>query len=68
MKRHVVIDKNGFHMAVMITVANIHDSKVAMLLMLQLKSLGSSVKTIIAVDTEGNWLIILEIHLVMFYK
>lgn len=32
-KRHVVVDKNGFLIAVLVTVANIHDSKAAMLLM-----------------------------------
>ena len=47
-KRHVVVDKNGFLIAVMITVANIHDSKAASLLMQTLKNLCSSVKTIIA--------------------
>lgn len=47
-KRHVVVDKNGFLIAVMVTVANMHDSKAAMLLMQVLKNLCSSVKTIIA--------------------
>lgn len=47
-KRHVVVDKNGFLIAVMITVANIHDSKAAMLLMKVLKDLCSSVSIIIA--------------------
>jgi putative transposase len=47
-KRHVVVDKNGFLIAVMVTVANIHDSKAAYLLMRVLKELCSSVKTIIA--------------------
>jgi len=47
-KRHVVVDKNGFLIAVMVTVANIHDSKAAHLLMRVLKELCSSVKTIIA--------------------
>lgn len=28
-KRHIVVDKNGFLIAVMVTVANIHDSKAA---------------------------------------
>jgi putative transposase len=44
----VIVDKNGFLIAVMITVANIHDSKAAMLLMQILKNLCSSVKTILA--------------------
>ena len=30
-KRHIVVDKNGFLIAVMVTVANIHDSKAAYL-------------------------------------
>lgn len=47
-KRHVVVDKNGFLIAVMVTVANIHDSKAAILLMRVLKELCSSVKTIVA--------------------
>jgi len=47
-KRHVVVDKNGFLIAVMITVANMHDSKAATLLMKVLKNLCSSVTTIIA--------------------
>ncbi|KAA6329787.1 hypothetical protein EZS27_021434, partial [termite gut metagenome] len=40
--------KNGFLIAVMVTIANIHDSKAAYLLMRVLKELCSSVKTIIA--------------------
>lgn len=47
-KRHVIVDKNGFLIAVMVTVANIHDSKAAILLTRILKELCSSVKTIIA--------------------
>lgn len=47
-KRHVLVDKNGFLIAVIVTIANIHDSKAAMLLMKVLKDLCSSVKTIIA--------------------
>lgn len=47
-KRHVIVDKNGFLIAVMVTVANVHDSKTAYLLMRILKNLCSSVKTIIA--------------------
>jgi putative transposase len=47
-KRHVVVDKNVFLIAVMVTVANIHDSKAAYLLIRVLKELCSSVKTIIA--------------------
>ncbi|MEN9918537.1 MAG: hypothetical protein RL662_973 [Bacteroidota bacterium] len=47
-KRHVVVDKNGFLIAVMITVANINDNKTAMLLMCVLEELCSSIKTSIA--------------------
>lgn len=32
-KRHVIVDKNGFLIAVMVTIANVHDSKAAYLLM-----------------------------------
>lgn len=32
-KRHVVVDKNGFLMAIMVSVANVHDSKAVLLLM-----------------------------------
>ena len=37
-KRHVIVDKNGFLIAVMVTIANVHDSK----------EMRSSVKTILA--------------------
>ena len=47
-KRHVIVDKNGFLIAVMVTVANIHDSKAAYLLARMLKELLSSVKVILA--------------------
>ena len=47
-KHHVVVDKNGFLIAILVTVANIHDSKAAMLVMQVLKSLCSSVKNIVA--------------------
>jgi len=43
-KRHVVVDKNGFLITVMVTIANIHDY----LLMRILKELCSSVKVILA--------------------
>lgn len=46
--RHVIVDKNGFLITVMVTIANVHDSKAASLLMRVLKELCSSVKTIIA--------------------
>lgn len=38
-KRHIIVDKNGFLIAVMVTIANIHDSKTAYLLMRGLKEL-----------------------------
>ena len=47
-KRHVVVDKNGFLIAVMISVANIHDSKAALLLMRVLKEFLCSIKVVIA--------------------
>jgi len=47
-KRHVVVDKNGFLIAVMVTVACIHDSKAAYLLMRTLKELCSHLKVILA--------------------
>jgi transposase len=47
-KRHVVVDKNGFLVAVMVTVAHIHDSKAVTLLMRVLKELLCGIKVIIA--------------------
>ena len=47
-KRHVVVDKNGFLIAVMVTVANIHDSKAVFLLMRILASFLTPVKIILA--------------------
>jgi putative transposase len=47
-KRHIVVDKNGFLIAVMVTIANIHDSKAGYLLMRVLKGLCSGVKVILA--------------------
>jgi transposase len=47
-KCHVVVDKNGFLLAVMVTVANIHDSKAVMLLMRVLKDIFCGVKYILA--------------------
>lgn len=47
-KRHVVVDKNGFLLAVMVTVANIHDSKAVLLLMRTLRELLCNLKVIIA--------------------
>lgn len=47
-KRHVIVDKNGFLIAVMVTIANVHDSKAAYLLMRVLKEMCSGVKVILA--------------------
>jgi putative transposase len=47
-KRHVIVDKNGFLVAVMVTVANIHDSKAVMLMMRVLKEMLCSINVIIA--------------------
>ena len=47
-KRHVIVDKNGFLIAVMVTAANIHDSKAVLLLMRLLKEVLSSIKLIVA--------------------
>jgi putative transposase len=47
-KRHAVVDRNGFLIAVMVTVANVADCKAAYLLMRVLKELCSSVKVILA--------------------
>jgi transposase len=47
-KRHVIVDKNGFLVAVMVTVAHIHDSKAVMLLMRRLKDMLCSIQVIIA--------------------
>ena len=47
-KRHVVVDKNGFLLAVMVTVANVHDSKAVRLLMRTLAYFLSPIKVILA--------------------
>ena len=47
-KRHVIVDKNGFLIAVMVTIASVHDSKAAYLLMRVLKEMYSGVKVILA--------------------
>lgn len=49
-KRHVLVDKNGLLITVLVTIANMHNSKVATLLMHVLMNLGSSVKLIFADD------------------
>ncbi len=46
-KRHMIVDKNGFLLAVMVTVANIHYSKAILLLMRILKYYLISVKVIL---------------------
>ena len=47
-ERHVIVDKNGFLIAVMVTITNVHDSKAAYLLMRVLKEMYSGVKVILA--------------------
>jgi putative transposase len=47
-KRHVVVDKNGFLLAVMVTVAHIHDSKAAVMLMRVLRDSYHSLRVILA--------------------
>jgi len=47
-KRHVVVDKNGFLIAAMVTIANVYDSKAAYLLIRVLKELCPGVKVILA--------------------
>jgi len=47
-KRHVLVDKNGFLLAVMVTVAHFHDSKVVMQLMRVLKDAYCNIKLILA--------------------
>lgn len=47
-KRHVVVDKNGFLLAIMVTVAHIHDSSAVIMLMKVLRESFHSIKTIIA--------------------
>lgn len=47
-RRHTVVDKNGFLIAVMVCVANINDGKVALLLMRVLKEFLFNIKVILA--------------------
>ena len=47
-KRHVVVDKNGFLIAVLVTTACVHDGKAAYLLARCLKELGCNLKVILA--------------------
>ena len=47
-KRHIVVDKNGFLIAVMVSVANVHDGKAVLLLMRVLKEMLCGLKIILA--------------------
>ena len=47
-KRHIVVDKNGFLIAVMVTIACVHDGKAAFLLARCLKELCCHIKVILA--------------------
>jgi putative transposase len=47
-KRHVIVDKNGFLIAVMVSIANVHDSKAVLLLMQVLKEMLCGIKIILA--------------------
>ena len=47
-KRHIVVDKNGFLLAVMVTVAHIHDSQCLVMLMRVLKDCFANIKCIMA--------------------
>ena len=47
-KRHIVVDKNGFLLAIMVTVANVHDSKAAELVMRTLAYFLTPIKVILA--------------------
>ncbi len=47
-KRHVVVDKNGFLLAVMVTAAHIHDSQAAVGLMRVLRECYASIKVVLA--------------------
>ena len=47
-KRHAIVDKNGFLIAIMVSVAHVHDSKAVLLLMRVLKEFLCSIKVIVA--------------------
>lgn len=47
-KRHGIVDKNGFLIAVMVIIVNVHDSKAAYFLMRVLKEICSGIKVILA--------------------
>ena len=56
-KRHVVVDKNGFLIAVMVTIACVHDGKAAYLLARCLKELCCNIKVILRMPDIGEkWL------------
>ena len=47
-KRHIVVDKNGFLLAVMVRVAHIHDSQAVVWLMRVLRDCYASIKVVLA--------------------
>ena len=47
-KRHIVVDKNGWLITVMVTVAHIHDSKAAELLLRKLRETVWGIKLLVA--------------------
>jgi transposase len=47
-KRHIVVDKNGFLLAVMVTVAHVHDSKAVLMLMRVLRESFHSIQVLLA--------------------
>lgn len=47
-KRHVVVDKNDFLLAIMVTVASVYDGKAVYMLMRVLKDSYASIRTIVA--------------------
>jgi len=47
-KRHIVVDKNGFLLTLMVTVAHIHDSKAVIWLMRVLQDCYASIKVVLA--------------------
>ena len=68
-KRHVVVDRNGFLLAVMVTVANVHDSKAVLLLMRTLKYFLCPIKIILDNDKcSGKLLNKLKIDLDILFK
>lgn len=53
-KRHVVVDKNGFLLVVMVTVANVYDGNAVELLMRILAYFLSPIKTVLADGGQGE--------------